>query len=101
MADADTGYGNAVTVYHVVQYFEEAGIVGINIEDQVMPKRCGHMRGKELVDAARDGKKIEAAQSRRSAIRTSSSTPAPTPSPSRASRARWRASRDTSRPAPT
>ena len=37
MADADTGYGNAVTVYHTVQYFEEAGIVGINIEDQVWP----------------------------------------------------------------
>ena len=35
MADADTGYGNAVTVYHTVQYFEEAGVVGINIEDQV------------------------------------------------------------------
>jgi 2-methylisocitrate lyase-like PEP mutase family enzyme len=61
MADADTGYGNAVTVYHVVQYFEEAGVVGINIEDQVMPKRCGHMRGKELVDTYEMAKKIEAA----------------------------------------
>ena len=59
-ADADTGYGNAVTVYHVVQYFEEAGIVGINIEDQVMPKRCGHMRGKELISTAEMVKKIEA-----------------------------------------
>jgi 2-methylisocitrate lyase-like PEP mutase family enzyme len=62
MADADTGYGNAVTVYHVVRYFEEAGIVGINIEDQAMPKRCGHMRGKELVDTREMVKKIEAAQ---------------------------------------
>ncbi|MEO8752395.1 MAG: isocitrate lyase/PEP mutase family protein [Casimicrobiaceae bacterium] len=61
MADADTGYGNAVTVYHVVQYFEEAGVVGINIEDQVMPKRCGHMRGKELVDTREMAMKIEAA----------------------------------------
>jgi 2-methylisocitrate lyase-like PEP mutase family enzyme len=61
MADADTGYGNAVTVYHVVQYFEEAGVVGINIEDQVMPKRCGHMRGKELVEPIEMAKKIEAA----------------------------------------
>jgi 2-methylisocitrate lyase-like PEP mutase family enzyme len=59
-ADADTGYGNAVTVYHVVQYFEEAGIVGLNIEDQVMPKRCGHMRGKELISTAEMCKKIEA-----------------------------------------
>ena len=61
MADADTGYGNAVTVYHVVQYFEEAGVVGINIEDQVMPKRCGHMRGKELVEPLEMAMKIDAA----------------------------------------
>lgn len=61
MADADTGYGNAVTVYHVVQYFEEAGVVGINIEDQLIPKRCGHMRGKELIEPLEMAKKIEAA----------------------------------------
>ena len=61
MSDADTGYGNAVTVYHTVQYFEEAGVAGINIEDQVSPKRCGHMRGKELIDANEMAKKIEAA----------------------------------------
>lgn len=61
MADADTGYGNAVSVYHVVQYFEEAGIVGINIEDQIMPKRCGHMRGKELIEPREMAMKIEAA----------------------------------------
>ena len=60
-ADADTGYGNAVTVFHTVQYFEEAGVVGINLEDQVMPKRCGHMRGKEVVSNAEMCKKIEAA----------------------------------------
>jgi 2-methylisocitrate lyase-like PEP mutase family enzyme len=61
MADADTGYGNAVTVYHSVEYFEQAGVVGINIEDQVSPKRCGHMRGKALIDAREMAKKIEAA----------------------------------------
>ena len=61
MSDADTGYGNAVTVYHTVRYFEEAGVVGINIEDQVSPKRCGHMRGKELISAAEMAKKIESA----------------------------------------
>jgi len=61
MADADTGYGNAVTVFHVVQYFEEAGVVGINIEDQVMPKRCGHMRGKELIEPHEMATKIAAA----------------------------------------
>jgi 2-methylisocitrate lyase-like PEP mutase family enzyme len=61
MADADTGYGNAVNVYYTVQYFEEAGVVGINIEDQAMPKRCGHMRGKELISTREMVKKIEAA----------------------------------------
>jgi 2-methylisocitrate lyase-like PEP mutase family enzyme len=61
MADADTGYGNAVTVHHTVRFFEEAGVVGINIEDQVSPKRCGHMRGKELLDPREAAKKIEAA----------------------------------------
>ena len=96
MADADTGYGNAVTVYHVVQYFEEAGIVGINIEDQLMPKRCGHMRGKELVEPREMARKIEARAQGASAIRTSSSTRAPTPSRSRASRAPSPASANTS-----
>ncbi len=61
MADADTGYGNAVSVYHTVQYFEEAGVSGINIEDQSYPKRCGHMKGKELIDPREMAKKIEAA----------------------------------------
>jgi 2-methylisocitrate lyase-like PEP mutase family enzyme len=60
-ADADTGYGNAVTVYHTAQYFEEAGLAGINIEDQVSPKRCGHMRGKDVISTAEMCKKIEAA----------------------------------------
>jgi 2-methylisocitrate lyase-like PEP mutase family enzyme len=62
MADADTGYGNAITVFHVIEYFEEAGVVGVNIEDQAMPKRCGAMRGKELVEPLEMALKIEAAQ---------------------------------------
>jgi 2-methylisocitrate lyase-like PEP mutase family enzyme len=61
MADADTGYGNPVTVYHVVRYFEDTGIAGINIEDQANPKRCGHMVGKELIDRREMALKIEAA----------------------------------------
>jgi 2-methylisocitrate lyase-like PEP mutase family enzyme len=61
MADAETGYGNPVTVFHAVQYFEEAGVVGMNIEDQVSPKRCGHMQGKELISAQEMAKKVEAA----------------------------------------
>jgi len=61
MADAETGYGNPVTVFHAVEYFEEAGVVGMNIEDQVSPKRCGHMQGKELISAQEMAKKVEAA----------------------------------------
>jgi 2-methylisocitrate lyase-like PEP mutase family enzyme len=65
MADADTGYGNAVTVFQTVQYFEAAGVAGLNIEDQSYPKRCGHYAGKELIDAREMAKKIEAAVSAR------------------------------------
>jgi len=61
MADAETGYGNPVTVFHAVEYFEEAGVVGMNIEDQMSPKRCGHMEGKELISAKEMAKKVEAA----------------------------------------
>ena len=66
MADADTGYGNAVTVYHVVQYFEEAGVVGINLEDQVMPKRCGHFARKQVVSTGEMLARIRAAVRARS-----------------------------------
>lgn len=59
--DADTGYGNPVNVYHTVQEFEAIGAVGVNIEDQVSPKRCGHMSGKEVVDSIEMQKKVEAA----------------------------------------
>jgi 2-methylisocitrate lyase-like PEP mutase family enzyme len=59
--DADTGYGNPVNVFHTTREFEAAGAVGINIEDQVSPKRCGHMPGKEVVETSEMQKKIEAA----------------------------------------
>src|SRR3546814_20498946 len=61
MADADTGYGNAITVFHTVRAFEAAGVAGINIEDQSYPKRFGHYAGKELITAREMAKKIEAA----------------------------------------
>lgn len=60
-ADADTGYGNPMNVHYTVQMFEEAGIAGVNIEDQVSPKRCGHMPGKDVITPAEMVKKIEAA----------------------------------------
>lgn len=59
--DADTGYGNPMNVHYTVQMFEEAGVAGINIEDQVHPKRCGHMPGKEVIPLQEMVKKIEAA----------------------------------------
>ena len=60
-ADADNGYGNPINVHHAVRLFEEAGVAGVNIEDQVAPKRCGHMPGKEVVPVTEMVKKIEAA----------------------------------------
>lgn len=60
-ADADTGYGNPVNVFHTVRMFEEAGVAGVNLEDQVSPKRCGHMPGKDVVPLEEMVKKIEAA----------------------------------------
>lgn len=60
-ADADTGYGNPMNVHHTIQMFEEAGIAGVNIEDQISPKRCGHMPGKDVEPLEEMVKKIEAA----------------------------------------
>ncbi|MDI3533647.1 MAG: methylisocitrate lyase [Thermosediminibacterales bacterium] len=61
MADGDTGFGNAINVYHTVKAFEAAGAAGINLEDQVFPKRCGHMDGKEVIPMEEMIKKIKAA----------------------------------------
>ncbi len=61
IADADTGYGNAITVVRTVQGYEQAGVAGIHLEDQVMPKRCGHMSGKAVVSTEEMAGKIRAA----------------------------------------
>lgn len=61
MADGDTGFGNAVNVYHAVQAFEDAGAAGINLEDQVFPKKCGHMDGKKVISLEEMLGKIKAA----------------------------------------
>ncbi len=52
IGDGDTGYGNAANVKRTVRGYAQAGFAGIMIEDQLAPKRCGHTRGKELVDRA-------------------------------------------------
>lgn len=49
IADADTGYGNHLNVIRTVEEYEKAGVAGIQIEDQVSPKRCGHMEGQKIV----------------------------------------------------
>jgi 2-methylisocitrate lyase-like PEP mutase family enzyme len=49
MADGDTGFGNAVNAYHAVRAFERVGAAGVNIEDQVAPKRCGHLDGRRIL----------------------------------------------------
>jgi len=61
MADGDTGNGNAINVIRTVREYENAGCAGINLEDQVFPKRCGHMEGKELVSCEEMVLKIRAA----------------------------------------
>ncbi|HLH89915.1 MAG TPA: isocitrate lyase/PEP mutase family protein [Xanthobacteraceae bacterium] len=61
LADGDTGYGNAVNVHFVMRAFEQAGLAGLMIEDQVWPKRCGHMKGKEVISAEEGAEKIRAA----------------------------------------
>jgi 2-methylisocitrate lyase-like PEP mutase family enzyme len=61
VADADTGYGNPINVIRTVRQFERAGVAAIHLEDQVMPKRCGHMSGKVLVPADDMVAKIRAA----------------------------------------
>lgn len=60
MADADTGFGNAVNAYYTTKYLAGAGAAGLNIEDQIMPKRCGHLDGKELVESSEMTGKIKA-----------------------------------------
>ncbi len=61
IADADTGYGNAINVVRTVQSYEQAGVAGVHLEDQVMPKKCGHMSGKAVIGADEMAGKIRAA----------------------------------------
>src|SRR5437879_2238065 len=61
ISDADTGYGNAVNVIRTVREFIEAGAAGIHIEDQEMPKKCGHYSGKTLISPEEMVGKLRAA----------------------------------------
>jgi 2,3-dimethylmalate lyase len=61
VCDADNGYGNAINAMRTVRAFEQAGVAGIHIEDQVWPKRCGHMFGKRVIPKEEMVQKIHAA----------------------------------------
>ena len=63
MADADTGYGNSINAMYVTKEFLKAGLAGMNIEDQVFPKRCGHLEGKQIIPLEEMVLKIKACKS--------------------------------------
>lgn len=66
IADADNGYGGVLNVRRTIQAYERTGVAAVHIEDQVMPKRCGHLLGKQLVPADEMTAKIRAAVDARS-----------------------------------
>src|ERR671936_951872 len=61
VADADTGYGNALNVRRTVQAYEAAGVAALHIEDQITPKRCGHLSGHQVIPRGEFAGKIRAA----------------------------------------
>jgi methylisocitrate lyase len=65
LCDADTGFGEALNVERTVQLLESAGAAGIHLEDQVFPKRCGHLSGKSLVEPEAFAAKVRAAVARK------------------------------------
>lgn len=62
IADADTGFGNAINVWRTVQEFERIGVAGLHLEDQTFPKRCGHLNDKSLIPATEMCHKIKVAR---------------------------------------
>ncbi|MDS1138399.1 methylisocitrate lyase [Nitratireductor indicus] len=65
LVDGDTGYGEALNVMHMVRSFEDAGAGAVHIEDQLLPKKCGHLNDKKLADARDMAAKVAAAASAR------------------------------------
>ncbi|MBM4256936.1 MAG: isocitrate lyase/PEP mutase family protein [Deltaproteobacteria bacterium] len=65
IADADTGYGNALNVIRTVREYERAGVAGMHLEDQVFPKKCGHIAGKAVIPMHEFAEKIRAAAENR------------------------------------
>jgi methylisocitrate lyase len=65
LVDGDTGYGEALNVMHMVRSFEEAGAAAVHLEDQLLPKKCGHLNDKKLADARDMAAKVAAARKAR------------------------------------
>ena len=86
IVDADTGYGNALNVAHTVRQLQNAGAAGMFLEDQLWPKKCGHMRGKRVIPAERTHSKNSRCHRRARQTAISSSSPAPMRAKSTASR---------------
>src|SRR6266851_8100264 len=61
IADADTGYGNPINVRRTIHEYERAGVAGLHIEDQVWPKKCGHMESKQVIPMDEMAQKVRAA----------------------------------------
>src|SRR5437868_9875517 len=61
IADADTGYGNPINVRRTIREYERAGVAAVHIEDQVWPKKCGHMEGKQVIPQGEMVQKVRAA----------------------------------------
>ncbi len=68
IADADTGFGNAINVVRTVEEYIRAGVAGLHMEDQVAPKRCGHVAGREVIGRHEATRKIAAAAKTRDAL---------------------------------
>ena len=79
VVDADTGYGNAVNVQRTVELWEAAGAAGLFLEDQVWPKRCGHMAGKQVVERGEWLAKLRAALDARTHLHVTARTDARAP----------------------
>src|SRR5580692_4809282 len=68
LVDGDTGYGEALNVMHMVRCFEEAGAAAVHIEDQLLPKKCGHLNDKKLADPLDMAAKVHAAAKARKSL---------------------------------
>ena len=98
LVDGDTGYGEALNVMHMVRCFEDAGAAAVHIEDQLLPKKCGHLNDKKLADAHDMAAKIAAARRARRHLFIVARTDAA--ASAKAWTARWRARSCIWRPAP-